>query len=138
MTVGPREQFRDGAGLMGSIPNPYLFTVNHREEEAAEQVRNITRQAVTTGPKFVLQQGEPSPRVLRYAGTILTSAQLTAMQAYYDACSTRTIFFRDVSGIEYEVLITRFAPQRKATLRNPREPTILWYWTYQLDMEVIR
>jgi hypothetical protein len=132
-----REQFRDPAGLMGAIPNPYPFEVNHTEEEAVDQTRNLTRQAVTTGPKFVLQQGESMPRTMRYTGTILTPEQLAAMQAYYDACETRTIFFRDVSGAEYEVLITRFAPQRRRTLRNPRAPSLLWFWTYTLEMEVI-
>jgi hypothetical protein len=132
--AGPREQFRDGAGALATYP----FTVNHRDEEPTEQTRNISRQAVTTGPKFVLQQGEPSPRVLRYTGAILTSEQLNAMQAYYDACATRTVFFRDVSGVEYEVLIIRFAPQRKPVLYNTRDPTLRWYWTYSLDMEIVR
>lgn len=131
---GPREQFRDGAGALPT----YSFTVNHRDEEPQEQTRNVSREAVTTGPRFVLQQGEPSPRVLRYTGSILTMEQLTAMQAYYDACATRTVFFRDVSGIEYEVLITRFAPQRKPVLYNTREPTLRWFWAYSLDMEIIR
>lgn len=132
--AGPREQFRDGAGVLAT----YQLLVNHAEEQPRDQSRNITRGAVTTGPKFVIQQGEGSPKVLSYAGTILTRAQLEAMQAYYDACDTRTVFFRDVDGTEYEVLITRFAPQRQRTLRNPREPSLLWYWTYTLEMEVIR
>lgn len=129
----PRERFRDGAGALAT----YSFSVNHNEEEPDEQTRNVNRQAVTTGPRFVLQQGEPSPHVLRYSGSILTLEQLGAMQAYYDACATRTVFFRDVSGVEYEVLILRFAPQRKPVLYNAREPTMRWIWTYQLDMEVI-
>ena len=133
-----RERFRDAADLMPvGIPNPYEFQVNHSEEEAIDQSRNLTRQAVTTGPKFVLQQGESSPRTLRYLGTILLPAQLNAMQAYFLACDTRTIFFRDVSGSEYEVLITRFSPQRKPTLRNPRSLSLLWFWNYTLEMEVI-
>lgn len=132
-----RQHFRDGANLMGPIPNPYVFHINHSDEEAIDQTRNITRTAVTTGPKFVLQQGEPSPRILRYSGTIMQLAHLDAFQAYYNACATRTIFFLDVQDIEYEILIQRFAPQRKRTLRNPREPSLLWYWSYTLEMEII-
>src|SRR4051794_29567892 len=131
----PREQFRDAAGLMGAIPNPYSFEINHSDEEAIDQNLNLARQAVTTGPKFVLQSGEASPAVLRYTGTILTQAQYNAMQAYYEASQTRTIFFRDVNGLELEVLILRYAPQRKRTVYNPREPTLLWYWNYTLEME---
>jgi hypothetical protein len=133
-----REQFRDGAGLLA----PYIFEVNHSEEDETEQTRNMSRQALTTvttgGPKFVLQQGESTPRVLRYKGTILTLTQFDAMQAYFQACDTRTIFFRDVSGVEYEVIVTRFSPLRKRTLRNPREPTLLWFWSYTLEMEIIQ
>lgn len=132
-----QQQFRDAAGLMGSIDNPYTFHINHSDEDAIDQSRNLTRTAVTTGPQFVLQQGESSPRILRYSGTIMDQAQLDAMQAYYNACATRTIFFLDVQNIEYEVLILRFAPQRKRTLQNPRDITLLWYWSYTLEMEII-
>jgi hypothetical protein len=126
-----RERFRDGANVLAT----YTFHINHSDEEQIDQTRNLTRTAVTTGPKFVLQQGESSPDVLRYNGTILDPAQLDNMQAYYAACETRTVFFRDVDGTEYEVLITRFAVQRKRTLRNPRARSLLW--TYSLEMEVI-
>jgi hypothetical protein len=133
-----RERFRDAADAMPpGVPNPYSFQINHTDEEAIDQTRNLTRQAVTTGPTFVLQQGESSPRVLRYTGTILDPAQLDAMQAYYNACATRTVFFRDVHDVEYEVLITRFAPQRMRTLRNPRQIDLLWFWRYTLEMEII-
>jgi hypothetical protein len=137
-----RERFRDAANAMGSIPNPYDFQINHSDEEPEERTRNVERSATTTpaptGPVFVLQQGESGPPVKRYHGTILLPAQLAAMQAYYDACSNRTIFFRDFTGVEFEVLITRFSPQRQRTLRNPRDRTLLHYWTYDIEMEVIR
>jgi hypothetical protein len=133
-----REQFRDGAGILAT----YVFEVNHADEDGNDQNRNITRQALASpnagGPKFVLQQGESTPKVLRFTGSILTKTQLDAMQAYFDACDTRTVFFRDVSGVEYEVVITRFSPLRKRALFNTRAPTQPWFWTYSLDMEVIR
>jgi hypothetical protein len=36
------------------------------------------------------------------------------------------------------VLILRFAPQRRPVLYNTRDPTLRWYWTYSLDMEIVR
>jgi hypothetical protein len=141
-----REQLRDGAYVPagpGGVPAQvglatYVFHINHADEDALDQSHNLTREAVTTGPKFVLQQGEQTPQTLRFTGTILQQSQLNAMQAYFDACATRTVYFRDVSGVEFEVIITRFAPQRHRTILNPREPTLLWYWSYSLEMEVIR
>lgn len=128
-----REQFRDGAALLAT----YQFEVNHSEEEAPEQARTIDHQAVTTGPAFVIQQGESNPPTLKYSGTIFQPAQLAAMQSYYDACNSRTVFFRDYTGVEYEVIVTRFDVVRKRTLRNPRDTSLLHYWTYTLEMEVI-
>lgn len=128
-----REQFRDAAGLLGT----YVFEVNHSEEQAPDQGRSIDHQAVTTGPRFVIQQGTSNPLTLKFSGTILTQAQLDAMQSYYDACSTRTVFFRDFTGVEFEVIVTRFDYLRKRTLSNPRAPLLKHYWTYDLEMEVI-
>lgn len=130
-----RERFRDGAGILAT----YDFTVNHFEEEGLDLNRNVTRSAVTTGPAFVLQQGESTRGTLRYSGTILTQEQYDAMTAYYNACQTRTIFFREFTGVEHEVLITRFNPLRRWTARNQRDLTNapFHYWTYSLEMEVI-
>lgn len=129
-----RERFRDAAG--GGLAE-YEFTVNHSEEEGADYNRNVTRQAVTTGPAFVLQQGPTGYGVFHFTGTILTQEQYDAMTAYYAVCESRTVFFRDFTGDEFEVVITRFSPQRRRTVRNPREPDLLHYWTYTLEMEVI-
>lgn len=128
-----RERFRDSAGVLAD----YEFEINHAEEDAEERSINVERTAPTSGMGFVRQQGEPSPRVLRYQGSILTTAQYEAMGAYVAACKTRTIFFRDVDGTEYEVLVTNFAPQRKRVAWNSREPNLLWKWDYRLEMEVI-
>lgn len=128
-----RERFRDGAGVLAT----YTFQVNHSEEQTNDQGRTIERQAVTTGPRFVLQQGEATPRTFKFSGTIFLQAQLDAMQSYFDACSTRTVFFRDYTDVEFEVIVTRFDYQRKRTLRNPRDSTLQHYWIYNLEMEVI-
>lgn len=128
-----RERFRDSAGVLAD----YIWQVNHREEEASQDSLNMERTAVTTGVGFVRQQGAPSPRVLNFSGTILHQEQVTAFDAYYAACQTRTIFFRDVSGVEMEVIIIGMNVTRKAVLRNPHEPEQPWIWKYQIQMEVI-
>lgn len=129
-----REQFRDPLGLLAT----YIFAVNHSEESANEQTRDVTRTANTSGTGFVRQQSASSPEVRKWTGTILQKSQYDAMQAYYLACSTRTVFFTDFTGVEKEVVITSFNPTRKRTQRNQRDPSIPFhYWTYELTMEVI-
>lgn len=130
----PREQFRDP---LGALPT-YQWAVNHSEESANEQTRNIEDTANTAGTGYVRQQGTSSPEIRRWSGTILTKAQHDAMQDYYAACSSRTIFLTDFTGEEREVVITGFNVTRKPTLRNPRDASIPFhYWTYELTMEVI-
>jgi hypothetical protein len=129
-----REQLRDPLGILAT----YQLQINHYEEAGNEQTRNVERTANTAGTGFVRQQGASTPEVRRWSGTILTKDQHDQMQAYYLACSTRTIFFTDFTGEEREVVITGFNPVRKATLRNRRDPSIPYhYWTYEITMEVV-
>lgn len=128
-----QEQFRDGASLLAT----YTFAINHSDEQEGGPTRHVERTALTDGVGFVRQQGASTPRVFKFSGSILTTAQLNAMQSYYEACENRTVFFRDADGTEYEVLITAFSPIRKRTVRNSRDPSLLWYWTYNLEMEII-
>ncbi len=128
-----RERFRDSGGVLAD----YIWQVNHREEEGNQDSLNVERTAVTTGVGFVRQQGQPSPRILNYSGTILHQTQYDAMRAYFEACRTRTIFFRDVAGDEMEVLIVSLNITRRAVLRNPYDIESPWIWKYQIQMEVI-
>jgi hypothetical protein len=129
-----RQQFRDPLAVLA----PYVFEVNHSEEEAAERKRNIERTAPSAGVGFVRQQGEDSPQLFRFTGTILTQSQKDAMDAYYEASQSRTIFFRDFTDVEYEVLFTDWNPTRKRAARNTRDPVnFLHYWTYSMELEVI-
>lgn len=127
----PREQFRDGAAILAT----YSFDINHHDEDSAGQQRTITRAAPTAGVGFVRQQGDKSPKVLKFQGSILRQSQLDAMQSYFDACDSRTVFFTDVDGIEREVLITVFDPTRIAA--QNRRGGLPFYWKYRLEMEVI-
>lgn len=130
----PREQLRDPLGILDT----YQFAINHTDESSNEQTRTVTRTANTAGTGFVRQQSASSPPVRKWTGTILEQAQYDAMQNYYRACSTRTVFFTDFTGVEEEVVITSFNPTRKRTQRNFRDPSIpLHYWTYEIVMEVV-
>jgi hypothetical protein len=129
-----RAQFRDAAAILP----PYQMQIMWNEEEGLDLRRNYERTTVTSGVGFVRQQGEDSPSLLRFRGTILHSTQMFWMTAYYQASRDRTIFFRDFGGSEYEVLFTAFNPQRVRTLHNPRDSTIpLHYWTYDMELEVV-
>lgn len=132
MSPVPREQFRDGASTLAT----YSFDINHNSESGSGQTRNIQRTAPTAGVGFVRQQGDKSPDTFKLNGTILRQSQLDAMQSYYEACDNRTVFFTDVDGTEYEVLITRFDVTRIRAAKNPRGD-LPYYWTYNLEMEKI-
>lgn len=130
-----RDRFRDPSAALAT----YDWEINHFQEDGADKRRTIERTAVTSGVGFVRQQGEDSPEVLRYKGTILSQTQYDKMVAYYEACRTRTIFFRDFTGDEKEVIITAFNPLRKWVANNPRGGTTNpgHIWTYDIEMEVV-
>lgn len=127
----PRERFRDGASILAT----YEFDVNHDAEEPAGQTRNMTRSAPTGGVGFVRQQGDASPNVKRFTGSILRQEQIDAMQDYFDACSNRTVFFRDVDGTENEVIVTVFDYTR--VRGHNRRGGLPYKWTFRLEMEII-
>jgi hypothetical protein len=61
------------------------------------------------------------------------------MIAWWKLCETQTIYFKDFSGDEYEVIITEFLPVRERTIKNPRDyaNAPYWFWKYDIAMEVI-
>lgn len=119
----------------------YAWPINHLTEESAGRSRPITRGA-PTGSNVGLnrQQGDPSPATLRFTGTMLTKAQHDETIRWWAKCDTHTIYFKDFSGAEYEVLITNFDPKRRAVARNHKDlanaPT--WVYDYTIEMEVLR
>lgn len=119
--------------------SPYSWPFNHSEESEFGKSRNIEHGGNTGDVGFVRQQSDDSPLVLRFSGTILVKAQLTEMLAWFEICKRRTIHFKDFAGDEYEVIITKFVPTRRPTVRNPRDPTNAptWYWHYEIDMDVV-
>lgn len=130
-----RNRFRDPLAILAT----YEWEINHGTEEADEKRRNIERTAPTGGVGFVRQQGEASPRVLKRAGDILTMTQKDAMDAYYAACDRSTVFFRDIDGVELEVIITAFNATRVGVAWNQRDTVNMRHhiYRYTIEMEVV-
>ena len=118
----------------------YEWVLNHDEEQPAGKRRNISHGANTEQTGLVKHQGDDSPLVLKYSGTILTEAMLREMWAWWQLCRTQTINFRDFAGDEYEVLFSYFDPRRLRAVRNPKDPVNAeqHYWEYDIELEVVR
>jgi hypothetical protein len=118
----------------------YDWPINHSDEDEVGRDRGVTYEGNTGNVGLVAQQGELTPIVLRYTGTILTYAQLTGMIGWFNLCQTQTIYFTDFAGDSYEVIITAFKPKRLRAMRNPRGGTQAptHYWTYSIEMSVLR
>jgi hypothetical protein len=130
-----RNRFTDRApGGLGS----YDWHVNHDEEEDGGKNREITLSANTSGLGLVRQQGAPDPFTFKLSGAILHQDQYTKFWRYFDACQSRTIFWRDFTGDEYEVVITSFTP-RRIRGQNTADPTIPHhFWRYTMELQVLR
>lgn len=118
----------------------YDWQVNHSDEGQFGKARSITESANTANTGLIKQQGDSSPLQMKLTGTILHKNQHEQFIHYWQLCETQTIFFKDFAGEEYEVLITAYQPVRKRTVKNPRDfkNMPLWYYTYELELEVIR
>lgn len=130
-----RNRFTDP--LTGSF---YDWQVNHSTENAFGKARQVTESANTANTGLIKQQGDASPLQIKLAGTILHLAQHKEFIRFWELCESQTIIFRDFTGDEYEVMITSYLPLRKRTIRNPRDfaNAPLWYWSYDLEMDVVR
>jgi hypothetical protein len=131
-----RNRFQDPNGVRSA----YEWELGHFEEEETSKRRNIEHGANTANTGLVRQQGDDTPLVLKYSGTILVKAQLVEMLAWWQLCADQTIYFRDFAGDEYEVLISAFSPTRHYTIRNPRDFANAphHFWRYTIEMEVVR
>lgn len=118
----------------------YDWQVNHSTESAFGKSRQITESANTANTGLIKQQGDAQPLKMKLQGTIFHKHQLEEFVHFWQLCESQTIIFKDFTGDEYEVLIVSFDPIRKRTVRNPRDfaNAPLWYWSYELEMEVIR
>lgn len=118
----------------------YPWQVNHSTESAFGKSRQITESANTANTGLIKQQGDSQPLKMKLQGTIFHKKQHEEFAKYWQLCESQTIIFKDFTGDEYEVLIVSYEPVRKRTVRNPRDfaNAPLWYWSYEMEMEVIR
>lgn len=118
----------------------YSWAINHSDEAEFGKERTIEHSANTGNTGLIKQQNDDSPLVMQLNGTILSQAQHVEFIEWWKICKNHTIFFEDFAGDEYEVVITAYKPTRQRTIRNPRDyaNAPLWYWKYELKLEVIR
>jgi hypothetical protein len=116
----------------------YEWHVNHTDEESTEKTRTITRVGNTGLVGVVRQQGDDSPYIMRWTGTILHRAQLQAFWFWWAVSKGQTIHLLDFDGQRYEVQITSFQPKRVRKLsyfsKDPSMPH--HYYTYTIEFEV--
>lgn len=116
----------------------YDWQVNHDEESEGGRERSVEHTANTASTGLVRQQGDKTPLIKKISGSILHRNQYRRMWEWFELCDTQTIYFKDATGEEWEVLLTAFRP-KKVRARNPNDSTIPFhYYTYSLDMEVVR
>lgn len=131
----PRNTFTDPAGVVPA----YTWDIGHNEEQDFGRETPVSDSVNVAGTRVITQQGDPSAIRLSYSGSILTRAQLVQMWKWELLCQTQTIYFTDFAGDEYEVVIDSFKPVRHSG-RNRRGGTDapMWYWTYTIEMTVVR
>lgn len=129
----PRDQFVDP-----QTGETYNFHVNHSDEDDSGRTRDIQHSANTGLTGLVRQQGNQTPLLMRWRGSILHTAQHEALWRWFQKCEDRTIILNDFAGDSYEIIITSFQPLRKRGENNNDANAPLWYWSYTLEMEVVR
>ena len=125
-------QFRDPA-----TGDTYDWPINHSDENETARSRNIEHTAPTSGRGLVRQQGDDSPLVFTFSGTILHAAQNARFVEWYELGRDQTVIFRDWTGAEYEVLITAYQPRRERVMWNPRDPDMrdhIIRWSMTLEV----
>lgn len=124
-------------------PLSYTWDINHDTEQPFSKTRNIERTApvgsatIPGGRMLVKQQGDDGPLQIKVSGNILKRSHLRWMWRFYNLSRAQTIYFTDFDGAKYEVQVVEFAPTRKRTLNNYRDPSMPnHYITYEITMEV--
>lgn len=125
----------------------YEWPINHNDETGSSAKgggmggleRNYTVSAPTSLNINIRQQAANDPLSLSWKGVALTRAQHQEFLRWFGKCSHHSIILRDFSGDEFEVVITAYIPQRTpvAQNRNDMENASTWYYSYQLDMDVL-
>jgi hypothetical protein len=122
-----------------STGTTYDWPINHTTEEQFGLIRNYERTAPTAGVGFVRQEGDPTPLTLKMSGTILTVAQDSAFVTWFNLGRTHSLYFRDWTGAEYEVLFVSYQPQRVRVDWNHKDPAMRTYIIrWDMELEVLR
>lgn len=127
-----RDRFRDL-----STGETYEWHVNHDSEEQSGRARAINVTPNTAATEGLKSQGDQSPLVLSWSGTILHRAQHTAMWHFFELCQWYTIELRDFDGQTYEVVISAFKPQRIRGENKNDPSTPHHYWKYTIEFTII-
>lgn len=123
------------------------WNINHNDETGTAAKgggqggleRNYTISAPVSGGIHIRQEGAPDPLSFSWKGTALTRAQHQQFLAWYKLCDTQTLYLRDFSGDEYEVVITAYIWSRKPVAQNRNDMTnaSTWVYDFQIDLDVI-
>lgn len=121
----------------------YSWDTNHTTEESPGKSRTINHAGSTsrtTNTGLVKQQGDDGPLLIKLKGTMFKLTQVEYTIGFWQLCNSQTIYYKDFSGSEYEVIITSFVPVKKGVAKNPRDKVNapLWIWEYSIDMEVVK
>lgn len=111
----------------------YAWERNHSPDgvDARGFTRQIDHGATVGGLTVVRQQGADQPMTLSYRGVILEQDHHDAMVGWARLGRLQTIYFEDVLGDKFEVLVTSFQSTPYSLSQAAHA------WEYTLEMEVI-
>lgn len=93
--------------------------------------------ASTTGGAALPQFGGAKAQIKTLRGTILHLAQHTEFLAWAALSQEHTIYFRDVDGNEFEVVILAYRPRRIGVLKNWSDPVNMPQYIYRYEMQLL-
>lgn len=101
-------------------------------------IDNASTWSATTGGSAIPQFGESQPERVTLRGTILHEAQHQAFLDWAALSALHSIYFRDFTNVEKEVVIVRYKPTRVGVGRNTSDPSIPHHiYRYELEFLVL-
>lgn len=123
--------FQDPAGVKAE----YVWTLNHTEEEEAQNSRQMADGAATNNIGLIPQEGAPYPLVFQWKGSLFTQSDKDEMDSWFALCAAQSIYLTDFSGSSYEVLITDWDVQRVPGFN--RRGGLPWFWKYTITFRIL-
>lgn len=93
--------------------------------------------ASSTGGAALPQFGGLKATIKTLKGTILHLAQHEAFLAWAAIAQNHTIYFRDVDGDEWEVMILKYLPRRQGVARNIMDFANMPYYIYRYELTMV-